>query len=252
MNAYAQLLSVGLLWITFHCAGMCGPLVIGFDVAGAARGRTVVRGALGIVVYQLGRMTTLMTLGAIAGLAGRGLTKAIEPAGAVMALVFGALVLASLIMKLLPRRARPLRVRTSLEARAPLDARPEPEPGLLRRLTTRLQPLRLTESLGGTWLLGAAMGFLPCMIVFWALGLAATTASVLDGALVMALLVAMTTPMLLGVTLLPRLVPRRGLAVLPRILMAVSATWLIMVGLAGLGVTPHAHVALGEFTVMLW
>jgi uncharacterized protein len=249
VNAYAQLLSVGLVWISFHCAGMCGPLVIGFDVAGAARGRTVVAGALGIFVYQLGRLSTLILLGAIAGLAGRGLTKTIEPAGAVMALVFGVLVLASLVAKLLPKKPKPLRVRTRLEARA---APSEPETPLLQRLLSRLSPLQLSETLGGTWLLGALMGLLPCMIVFWALGLAATTASVFDGALVMALLVAMTTPMLLGVTLLPRLVPKRGLTVLPNVLMALSATWLVMVGLAGLGLAPHAHVALGDFTLMLW
>ena len=56
--AYAQLLSVGLLWISFHCAGMCGTLLIGFDVAGAARGASVPRGALSLLTYQLGRAGT--------------------------------------------------------------------------------------------------------------------------------------------------------------------------------------------------
>lgn len=246
MSAYAQLLSLGLLWMTVHCAGMCGPLVIGFDVSGAARGRSTVRGAGQVIVYQLGRATTLVTLGALAGLAGRGLGAALEPAGAVMALAFGVIVLVGLVIKLIPKRPAPVRVRTRLEERAE-------QPGSrLGGVLARLQPLRLTETAGGTWLLGAAMGLLPCMIVFWVLGLAATTGSVFDGAMLMLLLVAMTTPMLLGVTLLPRLVPRRGLAVLPRVLMGVSAVWLVMVGLAGLGLAPHVHVAAGDFTMMLW
>ena len=33
-SAYTQIFSVGVLWISIHCAGMCGPLLIGFDVAG--------------------------------------------------------------------------------------------------------------------------------------------------------------------------------------------------------------------------
>ncbi len=244
MNAYAQLLSVGLLWITFHCAGMCGPLVVSFDVAGVARGRSAWRGVVGVLMYQLGRATTLATLGALAGLVGHGLTHLLRPAGAVMALAFGLLVLGHLVWRFWHGRraaAGPVRVRTRLEG-APR------RPGLL----ARLQPLMLTETLGGTWLLGAVMGLLPCMIVAWALGLAATTASVVDGALVMLLLVVMTTPMLLGVTLLPRILPRRALGALPSVLMAVSALWLVMTGLAGLELAPHLHVAAGDFVVMLW
>ena len=56
--------------------------------------------------------------------------------------------------------------------------------------------------------LGAVMGFLPCMIVLWALGLSALTGSALHGAAIMLILVALTTPVLLGVTLLPRVLRR--------------------------------------------
>ena len=246
MNAYAQLLSVGLVWITFHCAGMCGPLVIGFDVAGVGRGLPAWRGALRILVYQLGRMTTLMTLGALSGLAGKGLAQAFAPAGAVMSLAFSAVVVAALVMKLVAlHRAKhaPIRVRTRLEGAPP------PRRWSFGAL---LRPLSLNGSVGGTWLLGALMGFLPCMIVVWALGLAATTASVFDGAAVMALLVAMTTPMLLGVTLLPRALPARALRWAPQVLMGISAVWLAAVGLAGLEVVPHVHMNVGELTIMLW
>ena len=45
MSPFAQLFSLGLVWVTFHCAGMCGPIVIGFDIAGATRGVSTLRGA---------------------------------------------------------------------------------------------------------------------------------------------------------------------------------------------------------------
>ena len=42
-SPYAQLLGLGLVWVSAHCAGMCGPLLVGLDVAGVRSGRTVVR-----------------------------------------------------------------------------------------------------------------------------------------------------------------------------------------------------------------
>ncbi|MFO0750999.1 MAG: sulfite exporter TauE/SafE family protein [Myxococcota bacterium] len=255
MTAWTQLLSVGLVWISFHCAGMCGPLVTGFDVAGAARGLPAWRGVLRILTYQAGRATTLATLGALAALAGRGLEAVFQPAGAVFALLFGAAVLASVVRKLWPRRAAegtahaamPSATVTQVALRAPGEKRKEP--WSLARL---VRPLSLADTPGSTWLLGVVMGFLPCMIVMWALGLAATTRSVLDGAGIMITLVAMTTPVLLGVTLLPRLMPKGARVWLPAALMAVSGVWLVLVGLAGFSLVPHVHVAAGDYVVMLW
>jgi sulfite exporter TauE/SafE len=104
--------------------------------------------------------------------------------------------------------------------------------------------------------LGGLLGLMPCMITLWALGLAATTGSPLHGAGVMLTLVAMTTPVLLGVTLLPRLVRRvtgrAGPTWVPRLLPGLSAVWLILVGLAGFGLVPHAHLSLGPWMVMFW
>ena len=108
--------------------------------------------------------------------------------------------------------------------------------------------------------LGGLMAFLPCMITFWALGLAATTQSPVHGAGVMVLLVLMTTPMLLGVTLLPRLLLTRigptGKRRAQSVLLTISGVWLVMVGLAGLGIVEHVHINLTlweePLTVMLW
>lgn len=247
-SAYAQLLSVGLVWISFHCAGMCGPILVGFDVAGAARGHSLPRGALSILQYQAGRAVTYMVLGGLAGLAGVGLDAVFGPAGAIFALVFGLGILATALW---PRRRRP--VKTTLEQR--FEKRSWVE-RLTQALPRLLHPLAISGGPGRPFLLGAVMGFLPCMITFWALGLAATTGSPLHGAGVMVLLVAMTTPMLLGVTLLPRLFRRFDYAKVQRVLLGLSGLWLTLVGLAELGAVPHVHLPLhvfGEhYTLMLW
>jgi sulfite exporter TauE/SafE len=105
----------------------------------------------------------------------------------------------------------------------------------------------------GAVMLGAVMGFLPCMLPLWVLGLSALTGSAVHGAALMLLLVAMTTPVLLVVTLLPRLAPvlsrargRRVPAAIataaPAFFMGVSGVWLLLVGSAGLGLIGHAHL----------
>src|SRR5690606_5599834 len=92
-SAYVQLWSVGLLWISFHCAGMCGPLLIGLDVAGAARGLRTPQGAAAIVAYQAGKALTYSLLGAAAGALGAGVKGLLEGTGGVLALVGGAVLL---------------------------------------------------------------------------------------------------------------------------------------------------------------
>lgn len=263
-SAYAQLLSVGLLWISVHCAGMCGPLLIGFDVAGAAKGVPAWRGGLAILTYQGGRALVYALLGALAGLFGAGLEQTLTHAGAVFALTFGAFALAGAMWRYVPKRAAPLSIeRRGAPGATAGDAPPEPDAGVLGGVVARFRRFILPLAGGRSALnhltLGALMGLLPCMITYWVLGLAATTRSPLHGAGLMILLVVMTTPMLLGVTLLPRLfvgrLGRLGRHV-PAALMTLSGVWLTMVGLAGLEVVEHLHVnfaLFGEpFTMMLW
>jgi sulfite exporter TauE/SafE len=255
MTAYAQLLSVGLVWISFHCAGMCGPILMGLDVAGVARGHGALKGAGSVLLYQLGRASTYAVLGALAGLVGRGLGEVFRSAGGVVAIAFGLVMIGYGLLKRLRPKAAPDRPVTRLEQRG----RREP---LLQRFQASLhgivRRLALRDDAGAARvvLLGAVLGLLPCMITLWALGLAATTGSPLHGAGVMVLLVAMTTPVLLGVTLLPRalirLVPGRWLGAVPSVLAVLSGAWLVMVGLAGLGVVPHEHVHVGDYMLMLW
>ncbi|MCB9729057.1 MAG: sulfite exporter TauE/SafE family protein [Deltaproteobacteria bacterium] len=244
--AWAQLTSLGLVWVSFHCAGMCGPLVVGFDVAGVARGSSPGRGAVSVLTYQAGRALTLMSLGALSGVLGAGLGAGFHRAGAFVALAMGAAVLAGTVWRRRPPRTR-------------LERRRVP---FWRRMADRVSRAVLPHLSGGRPVdhlaLGLLMGLLPCMIPLWVLGLAATTGSPIQGALLMLTLVAMTTPMLLGVTLLPRAVRLSGrlARAMPRAVMGISGLWLAMVGLAGLELVDHVHLPLElagrQLVVMLW
>lgn len=252
-SAYAQLFSVGLLWISIHCAGMCGPILVGFDVAGVSRGHGALRGAASILTYQAGRALTYLTLGAVVGIAGAGLQRSIHHAGGIMSVTFGAALVGWVAWQLVVHR---------LVQGAAGGGGPTLGDRLLAGLQALVRPaLRAAGANDGlrNLTLGAMMGLLPCMISMWALGLAALTGSPLHGAAIMLLLVGMTTPMLLGVTLLPRAIAqplKRAAHRLPTALMGISGLWLILGGSAGLGLIRHAHFGfdlLGRhFAVMFW
>lgn len=248
-SPYAQLLGLGLLWVSAHCAGMCGPLLVGLDVAGVRSGNSALRGAGSVLLYQLGRSLTYAWLGALCGLLGAGLARVLRPAGSVLAIALGVVALwpfARTLGQSLLRRptAAPglLRLRRSA---ADQDGKSWPLRSV-ERAHDLLQPLLASTHPLRPLALGAAMGLLPCMLVGWALGLAALSGSALRGALVMLLLVAMTTPMLLAVTALPRLARFRASSTLrtrlARALPAVAGVWLLLCGAAGLGLIQHRHL----------
>ncbi|MFT7583230.1 MAG: sulfite exporter TauE/SafE [Myxococcota bacterium] len=253
-SAYVQLLSAGLLWISFHCVGMCGPLVLALDVARQRAGSTPLQGAGHVILYQLGRATTYAFLGAIAGMAGAGIKSISGPFGAV---AVGLMGLGMLAVAIWPRR-RGRNPTTTLERRVSGD-NPDAPP-LHRRVVDRLlkfvSGLTAAPNRSRSFLLGALLGLMPCMITFWVLGLAATTGSPLHGAAVMTLLVVMTTPVLLGASLLPRLFPRFRSRVLKRLLLTASGGWLLLIASAGLEFIAHQHLAIelfgDHYMVMLW
>ena len=249
---YSQLLGVGALWIWLHCAGMCGPIVVGLDVAGARTGSGLGGGALRLLAYQSGRAITYSLLGVIAGLAGAGLKTTFAGAGGLFTVIFGGVVLA---LALLPTSKRqpeaPLQIGRA-RSRTMTDR-------LLDLARERLLPLTVRGDLTSRLLLGAALGLMPCMITLWALGLAASSGSPLHGAGVMVLLVALTTPTLALASLLARPLQRLGkrrAAVLRRVLLGASGIILCLAGLAALDVIGHAHLgfmAAGRhWMIMFW
>lgn len=224
VDALAQLLGVGVIWMSVHCAGMCGPIVLGLGVTGPAR----------VLQYQAGRAVTYALLGGAAGLLGDGLARMSSKAGVVVALLLGVVAL---------MRAFNVRLRMPSRAGARVVRIGAP-PSFFDATLTRI--MRVVTG-APPFALGAALAFMPCMIALWALGLAALTASALWGAVVMVALVAMTTPWLLLAGALARVSARFS-----RVMLGVAGAWLILVAAAGAGLIGHVHARVGGFTLMLW
>lgn len=235
------------MWTSIHCIGMCGPLLSGFDIAGVMRGRSRLQGICGVLSYQAGRALTYAWLGGLAGLVGAGLARITTLSFGVLALCIGLWLSYSALRTLLATTgaATPLvALRSGRSESHSLGGGVEYVLGYARRsllpLVASRHPLRELA-------LGALMGLLPCMIPAWALSQAALTGSPFHGAVVMLLLIVLTTPVLLIATQLPRLLgllPSSLRVLLPTLLPAISGVWLVLIGGAGLGLWPHAHLAL--------
>lgn len=252
--AYSQLLGVGVLWIWVHCAGMCGPIVVGLDVARQRTGVGLGGGAARLLAYQVGKAIPYATLGMVAGLVGAGLKVWFSGGGGVFTVLFGLGVVGWGLGK---GRSRD----DGAAGLVTLGRRPQPT--VYRRAfdVARLHLVGLAArgDLTSRVLLGAALGFLPCMITLWALGLAASTGSPLHGGMLMLLFVALTTPTLLFASALARplaRLPRRASALLSRAALVISGGVLVLAGLAALDVIPHAHLGFmaggRHYLVMFW
>lgn len=242
-DAVARLFGVGFLWMGVHCAGMCGPLLFGLDVAGSRAGVSVVGGALRTLLYQAGKAVSYAALGAVAGFVGGGLDVVSAKAGSVLAVVFGVAAVIS-VSGLWPKRAAKTvqigRRKTTLQRAWAVVTTKTQAP--LTALVTSKHPLR-------PFALGLVFAFLPCMIALWALSLAALTSSPLWGAAVMLSLTVATTPLLLLTSTLTRTLlrmPPRVRSMLQRLSAGIAGLWLILIGLSGAEIIPHAHL---PFTV---
>jgi sulfite exporter TauE/SafE len=170
--------------VLFHCPGMCGPLMVAFRFgwrSEAAAPRTLL--ATGeLLAYQGSRLVVYISAGALAGWAGGRLVHAINRGALWLSVILAASFLFAACAKLgwLPwRRKQP-------------EATPSFAQTLARRVTTLFPGRRLPSAAA----LGFAMAFLPCGLTFYALAMAADSASPIEGALLLGLLVVMTTPVL--------------------------------------------------------
>jgi uncharacterized protein len=253
---YVQLLSIGLLWVTVHCSGMCGPIIAGLTASQRVEAPTLWgrlrHSASGVLAYQGGRALTYMALGAGAGLAGSAAQEWIRGMTQAAGLMVAAILIVVGLVKL------PFWKKSSgwgqISARlGQLSGRLV---GRLIRFISRLAPrtglLRMA-------VFGLVLGLLPCMLMFWALGLAASTASPLHGAALMALLVVMTTPVLVmagcSTTVATGALRRAGAYLVP-IAVLLSGIWLGLIAIAANGWIEHVHIPfeLGghRLVFMLW
>lgn len=245
---YTQVLGIGLLWVTVHCFGMCGPIMASLTAAmGAHRAPTpaarIRRATLGVFAYQGGRALIYAALGAAAGFAGAAAQGAIRELTQTAGLVAAAVIILIGLSKLFPRR-RGASFWSLKGAKAT---------GELLRAARRLGP---RSGPGAMFIFGLVLGFLPCMLMFWVLGISASTASPFHGAMMMLLLVAMTTPMLVlaasGSSLPGFFRHLRSEKVIGGA-MLLSGVWLGLIAVAANGWIDHVHFKLGkELVIMLW
>ncbi|QDG53678.1 sulfite exporter TauE/SafE family protein [Persicimonas caeni] len=258
---YTQLLGLGLLWVTVHCSGMCGPIVgslvatqsgaHGPGEADASWFTQLRQRAGNVLAYQGGRALTYALIGAAAGLAGAAAEAFIGPLTKVAGLLVAvALVGAGLL------RIEPVAKRLKLPSGSSTSSATGKFLGNVMRRVRRLAPRRGPMQM---MLIGAVMGLLPCMLMFWVLGLSASTASPLHGALIMVGLVALTTPVLLFAGTAPLVckpaVRQLGEKIIPYAII-LSGLWLGLISAAANGWIDHLHVPFELFgeklVIMFW
>ncbi|MBI3901877.1 MAG: sulfite exporter TauE/SafE family protein [Nitrosomonadales bacterium] len=188
-NGLLLMLGMGLLG-SLHCLGMCGGLVC---VLSMTRPQVWWTGLFG---YQMGRVSTYVLFGLVAGLFGAALAgwggglvlRGFAVLAGIMMVVFG-LNLAGWLPDPLQRFTVAISQRIGLA-------------GLARRFAQR-------ASLSGWYVMGMANGLLPCGLVYAALGLALASGSVEAAMLKMALFGLGTIPaMLLAPVLVRRITPQ--------------------------------------------
>lgn len=161
---------------SFHCLGMCGGFACGLGADPRGRAATAVRHLL----YNGGRVTTYVFLGALAGTLGYALQAQAALAQAVLSGLAGLLILA-MAWQLLGRlpAAQPATAGAAVRFAAPLAS--------LARARGPRAPLAL----------GVANGFLPCPLVYAFLAKAGASASASEAALTMAVFGLGTFPAML-------------------------------------------------------
>jgi sulfite exporter TauE/SafE len=215
---------MGLAGSFTHCVGMCGPFVIaqvtaGLEASGEKGYGTLqrMRGAA-LLPYHLGRATTYVALGA----ASAGVLGFFANHGGLRIAAAAALALAAFAM-----------IAQALGRTLPLVDRLLPRAGVLpaapgiRSLLARPQGWR-------GYALGAALGFIPCGMLYAAIAAASAAGSVAGGAVAMSGFALGTVPGLIGVGWAGLLFGRRwrrAAAILGPAAMLVSAAMLLAMAL---------------------
>ena len=244
---------LGLLGSVSHCTGMCSGVAL-------LLGRT--SGAYGarVILLHLGRITTYALMGLVAGGLGHALAR-INP-GAVtlpgLSLLQGTLALSAaamavyMAMAFLGYTPPPELLLSRITSWWGRTMRRVTAPDALQESSAASYSLRLPNFLS-TYFLGLLWGMLPCGLVLMALLLAAVSGSMQQGALAMLLFGIGTWPLVIAVTLAPRMQlfqRRAGSWGRPATAAVILLFGLQMAlrGLAAWGWVDHAHLS----AVTLW
>jgi len=167
------MLSLGLL-SSLHCAQMCGPIVVTYSLASIRRTnqtRSRWMSLPGHLAYNAGRILTYSLLGAVAGLLGQSMTWMGRLAGFshTASIVAGLLLVLSGIAMLgwLPKMA----------------ALGQSSAAVTSRFLRPLRELLTSPKLDRRFVLGMALGLLPCGLIYAALVKSLASGSAVGGAL---------------------------------------------------------------------
>lgn len=161
---------------SFHCVGMCGPIVLALPL----HGNTIPQKIFGGFLYNLGRTVTYGVMGAVFGLLGQGLH--LVGFQQVVSVVMGAAMILSVLFPALFRNQYDLQ-KSSFEL-----------VGKLKKSISGLFSVRSFESL---FFIGLLNGLLPCGLVYIAVAGAIATGSAPLGISYMVVFGLGTIPMLL-------------------------------------------------------
>lgn len=264
---YAQLIGVGMLWVTIHCSGMCGPIIAGLVIHthpkddGTSRWKHRWSVAKHVLAYQGGRGLMYALLGVCAGVLGAQVEAAIQPVAAIASLVVAILLIIAgfsrlpdvVALRVALRERQAKSAGSAARRRVPLSAR------FVAWITRRLPSQEKLSGALRMFVTGFMLGLLPCGLMFWVLGLSASSASPLHGGLLMLTLVLITTPVLvaagLSTTLISPKLRQWGQHIIPGGMMF-SGAWLGLIAMAANGWISHMHlpftIAGKEYMFMLW
>ncbi len=161
---------------SFHCVGMCGPIVLALPVSQTSKWKFLFTR----LVYNLGRVVTYAAMGFVIGSIGEQFSLAGYQN--ILSISMGVLIL---VMIFLPA--------VFLNKLFPFQ--------IFTKFSTKIKQywsiLFKNSSVASLFLIGILNGFLPCGFVYIALAGAASTGSMLSGASYMALFGLGTLPLLL-------------------------------------------------------
>ncbi|MDP3434992.1 MAG: sulfite exporter TauE/SafE family protein [Bacteroidota bacterium] len=172
-------LTIGLIG-SFHCIGMCGPIVVALPL----KKHNLISKISGAVLYNSGRVVTYSILGILFGLLGRGIHMAGFQRWT--SILLGAAMIISVLFPFLFREKITIGNLFT---------------GFSARLIGRLRKLFTDRSYFSLLMIGLLNGLLPCGLVYVAIAGAISSGTVLNGALFMMFFGIGTIPLLLIATL---------------------------------------------------
>jgi len=165
---------------SFHCAGMCGPIVVALPLHGNTTAQKIAGGTL----YNLGRTVTYGFIGALFGLLGQGIMMIGFQQK--VSVIMGSLMIVSVLFPGLFRN------------QYQMDKSWFSLVGKLKKSIGKLFSIRSFSSL---FFIGLLNGLLPCGLVYMAVAGAIGTGSASQGTLYMILFGLGTIPMLLAIAI---------------------------------------------------